>query len=174
VELGGCGLCLQIRPLCDPSLSLAATAHGLSPRFNAQLPFLPTPSLDAELACRHFVFTLVTGPRRSLKLKPSATRIYAPQIRARLGTTTHFCEVVAATQADDYAAMAFPPEPSAAAYPEPSPEPYAAVSFPSPPWRQPRFKSMVSSVNSHTNATRIGWHLWEIDLIFAPGLPPGW
>ena len=26
--------------------------------------------------------------------------------------------------------MAFPPEPSAAAYPEPSPEPYATVSFP--------------------------------------------
>jgi len=33
---------------------------------------------------------------------------------------------------------------------------------------------MVSSVNSHTNATRIGWHLWEIDWRFAPGLPPGW
>jgi len=33
---------------------------------------------------------------------------------------------------------------------------------------------MDSSVNSHTNATRIGWHLWEIDLRFAPGLPPGW
>jgi len=33
-------------------------------------------------------------------------------------------------------------------------------------------KSMVSS--AHTNATRIGWHLWEIDLRFAPGLPPGW
>jgi len=29
-------------------------------------------------------------------------------------------------------------------------------------------------VNSHTDATRIGWHLWGIDLIFAPGLPPGW
>ena len=43
-----------------------------------------------------------------------------------------------------------------------------------PPWRQPRGKSMVSSVNSHTNVTRIGWHLWEIDLRFAPGLPPGW
>ena len=28
---------------------------------------------------------------------------------------------------------------------------------------------MVSSVNSHANATRIGWHLWEIDLRFAPG-----
>jgi len=33
---------------------------------------------------------------------------------------------------------------------------------------------MVSLVNSHTNATRIGWHLWETDLRFAPGLPPGW
>jgi len=33
---------------------------------------------------------------------------------------------------------------------------------------------MVSSVNSHTSATRIGRHLWEIDLRFAPGLPPGW
>ena len=43
-----------------------------------------------------------------------------------------------------------------------------------PPWRQPRGKSMVSSVNSHTNASRIGWHLWEIDFKFAPGLrkPP--
>jgi len=33
---------------------------------------------------------------------------------------------------------------------------------------------MVSLVNSHTNATRIVWHLWEIDLRFAPGLPLGW
>jgi len=33
---------------------------------------------------------------------------------------------------------------------------------------------MVSLVNSHTNATRIGWHLWDIDLRFASGLPPGW
>ena len=33
---------------------------------------------------------------------------------------------------------------------------------------------MVSLVNAHTNAPRIGWHLWEIDLRFAPGLPPGW
>ena len=41
-------------------------------------------------------------------------------------------------------------------------------------WRQPRGKTIVSLVNSHTNATRIGWHLWEIDLRFAPGLPPGW
>jgi len=45
---------------------------------------------------------------------------------------------------------------------------------PNPPWRQPRGKWMVSLVITHTNATRIGWHLWEIDLRFAPGLPPGW
>jgi len=32
---------------------------------------------------------------------------------------------------------------------------------------------MTSLVNSHTNATRIGWHLCEIDLRFVPGLPPG-
>ena len=40
--------------------------------------------------------------------------------------------------------------------------------------RQPMGKSIVSSVNSHTNVTKIGWHLWEIDLRFATGLPPGW
>ena len=41
-----------------------------------------------------FFFTLVTGPRRSLSLKLSDTRVYGPQIRARLGTTAHFFEVV--------------------------------------------------------------------------------
>ena len=34
-----------------------------------------------------FFFTLVTGPRRSLSLKLSETRVYEPQIRARLGTS---------------------------------------------------------------------------------------
>ena len=43
-----------------------------------------------------------------------------------------------------------------------------------PPLRQPRGKSMVSLVNFYPNAARIGWHLWEIDLRFAHGLPPGW
>ena len=33
---------------------------------------------------------------------------------------------------------------------------------------------MVSLVNSHSNATSRRWHLWEIDLRFALGLPPGW
>jgi len=36
-----------------------------------------------------FFFTLATGPRRSLRLKLSDTRVYEPQIRARLGTTAH-------------------------------------------------------------------------------------
>ena len=49
----------------------------------------------------------------------------------------------------------------------------ARVSPHLPPWRQPRGKPMVSLVNFHTNATRIGWHLREMDLRFAPGLPPG-
>ena len=33
---------------------------------------------------------------------------------------------------------------------------------------------MVSLVNLHANTTRIGWHLWEVGLRFAPGLPTGW
>ena len=34
-----------------------------------------------------FFFTLVTGPRRSLSLKLSDTRVYEPQIRVRLVAT---------------------------------------------------------------------------------------
>jgi len=40
------------------------------------------------------LYSLVTGPRRSLSLKLSDKRVYEPQIRARLGTAAHFCEVV--------------------------------------------------------------------------------
>ena len=36
--------------------------------------------------CTFFFLTLVTCPRRSLSLKLSDKRVYAPQIRARLGT----------------------------------------------------------------------------------------
>ena len=43
-----------------------------------------------------------------------------------------------------------------------------------PPWRQPRGNLLVCLVNSHTNATRMGWHLWEIDFRFAPWPPAGW
>ena len=33
---------------------------------------------------------------------------------------------------------------------------------------------MVPLVNSRTKATRIGWHLWEIDLRIALNSTPGW
>jgi len=50
--------------------------------------------VERELGFFFFCFTLVTGPRRSLGLKLSGARVYEPQIRARLGTTAHFCEVI--------------------------------------------------------------------------------
>jgi len=40
-----------------------------------------------------FFFIIVTGPRRSLSLKLIEKRVYEPQIRARLGTTSHLCKV---------------------------------------------------------------------------------
>ena len=40
-----------------------------------------------------FFFTPGTSPRKSLSLKLSDIRVYEPQIRARLGTTAHFCRV---------------------------------------------------------------------------------
>jgi len=53
--------------------------------------------LDLALRFRallFFLFTLVIGPRRSLSLKLSDTRVYEPQTRAHLGTTAHFFKVV--------------------------------------------------------------------------------
>ena len=64
--------------------------------------------------------------------------------------------------------------PSLYRVPHPSCAPPRMPTSHTPPWRQPRGKWVVSLVNSHTNTTRIGWHLWEINLRFAPGLPPGW
>jgi hypothetical protein len=45
--------------------------------------------------CPFFFFfvTLVTGPSRSSSLELSNKSVYAPQIRARLGTTAQFCKV---------------------------------------------------------------------------------
>jgi len=40
--------------------------------------------------------TLVAGPRRSLSLEVSDTRIYEPYVRSRLGITAPFCQVVLA------------------------------------------------------------------------------
>ena len=44
-----------------------------------------------------FFFALVTGPKRSLSLDLGDTRIFEPQIRACLGTTAHFYNVVVLT-----------------------------------------------------------------------------
>ena len=52
------------------------------------------PIREGHLLFFFFFFTLVTGPRRSLSLKLSDTRVYEPQIRALLGTASHFCEVI--------------------------------------------------------------------------------
>jgi len=40
-----------------------------------------------------------------LSLQLSDTRVYEPQIRARLGTTAHLCKVVVLKQVDDLAAV---------------------------------------------------------------------
>jgi len=63
-----------------------------------EVPGVPVPR-EGRPALQVFFFfiTLVTGPRRSLSLKLSDTRVYEPQIRARLRTTAHFCRVSALT-----------------------------------------------------------------------------
>ena len=100
-----------------------------------------------------FFFTLVTGPtRRSLSLTLSDTGVYEPEIRAR--TPMPPPKSLTWTRTGSTASSRFRSQ--------------------YPPWRQPRGKTIVSLVNSHTNATSKRWHLWEIDLSFAPGLPPGW
>jgi len=55
-------------------------------------------ALQTQVPCTHptpyTFFDIVTGSRRSLSLKLSETRVSEPPKRARLGTPTHFCEVV--------------------------------------------------------------------------------
>jgi len=76
---------------------------GPNPPVNASVGVWCWPSEEkgAERLWWHhggfFFFTLVAGPRRSLSLKLGDTRVYEPQIRARLGTTANFCEVVVGT-----------------------------------------------------------------------------
>ena len=55
-----------------------ASASTSSLTSSSGLPLSPSSSSSS---------TLVTGPRRSLSLELSDTRVYEPQIRARLGTT---------------------------------------------------------------------------------------
>jgi len=83
--------------LCHPSPVNFQLHAGESHHLRASSCFVvlrpgetgPVPSFS------FFFFTLVTGPRRSWNLKLSDTRVYEPQIRARLGTTAHFCAIPA-------------------------------------------------------------------------------
>jgi len=80
---GQCPQTRQIHQSCmDPAINAGTYNH--------------TPPICGHDLTRNSTsfFTLVTGPRRSLSLKLSDTRVYAPQIRARLGITAHFCKVV--------------------------------------------------------------------------------
>ena len=54
----------------------------------------PDTVLTDRVPLKTFFFTHVAGPGRSSRLKLSDTRVYGPQIRARLGTTTHFCRMI--------------------------------------------------------------------------------
>ena len=58
-----------------------------TPALSPRNPSHPTTLLSTFFF--FFFFTLVTGPRRSLSLKLSDVRVYEPQMRARLGITTH-------------------------------------------------------------------------------------
>ena len=82
--------------LPPPFQTLTARTHTHQPPpYVLSRPRHPTHNRSVPTSHSFFLFfTLVSGPRRSLSLKLSDTRVYEPQIRARLGTTAHFCEVV--------------------------------------------------------------------------------
>ena len=70
------------------------THHAKADKNNVTLFLIPDGFVFIPRCFFFFFFTLGTGPRRSLSLKLGDARVYAPQIRARLGTTAHFCELV--------------------------------------------------------------------------------
>ena len=82
---------LKYEPASEP-LHIQVTGHSIEAarsgvslggdaRSNASLRFT---FRDLQVLL-FFFFTLVTGPRRSLSLRLSDTRVYEPQTRARLG-----------------------------------------------------------------------------------------
>ena len=54
---------------------------------NILIAFLPDAYVTASVRRWYFFFTLITGPRRSLSLELSDTRVYQPHTRVRLGST---------------------------------------------------------------------------------------
>ena len=71
--------------------SVGGALYIMDPIRDSEVAFVKS---QPVLPATFFFFTLVTGPKSSLSLKLSDTRVYEPQIRARLGTTAHFCRVV--------------------------------------------------------------------------------
>ena len=67
---------------------------------SAEILSIPSPMKSGRFLVQIFLlfFTLVTGPSRSLGREMSDTRVYEPQIRARLRTTAHFCQAVVLVQ----------------------------------------------------------------------------
>jgi len=64
---------------------LLEIGEGITP-FSGDPWYSSYSRVEASILLLRFFFTLVTGPRRSFSLKLSDTRVYEPQIRARLGT----------------------------------------------------------------------------------------
>jgi len=96
LSLGGLFL-VRVKRLPTAAASRLSKLSSTSrPRYRMPMHHHHHPSHPASVRSRitHFFvfFTLVTGPRRSLSLKLGDTRVYEPHIRARLGTTAHFCE----------------------------------------------------------------------------------
>ena len=75
---------------CTPNsklqtLSPKPSSPNPTPYTLNHIPYTLHPTPQPPRSKPRTFFTLVTGPRRSLSLKLSDTKVYAPQIRARLG-----------------------------------------------------------------------------------------
>ena len=77
---------------CTPNFHRIAFLHRVPVSHRSFL------TRNALLSC----FTLVTGPRRSLSLELSDTRVHDPQAQTRLGTAALFCEVDALELASEF------------------------------------------------------------------------
>ena len=81
----------------SPPRTQQAAALGSCQRCDTSAAFEVNPEPRCIL---FFVFTLVTGPRRSFSLKLSDKRVYAPQIRARDGCRMAWLGALVARELD--------------------------------------------------------------------------
>jgi len=75
-----------LRSFSGSMLRASQTRSPQTPNPNKPNPNKRTKSKQTPATFFFFFFTLVTGPRRSMSLKMSDTRVCEPQIRAHLGT----------------------------------------------------------------------------------------